>query len=85
MSWSFRKKVKILPGVDLNLSKSGVGVSVGPKGAKISVGKKGAYLNTSIPGTGLYKRTKLSLLNWKSVTISLLIVGTFFGVSYFLF
>ena len=61
----------------MNLSKSGASVSVGPKGARVSIGKSGAYLNTSIPGTGLYKRTKISFLNWKVIFISLLIAGVF--------
>ena len=60
MAWSFRKKIKIAPGVNINLSKSGVSTSVGPKGAKINVGPKGTTLHTSIPGTGIYYREKLS-------------------------
>ena len=59
MAWSYRKRIKIAPGVHLNFSKRGVSTSIGPKGAKISFGKNGTYLNTSIPGTGLYSRTKL--------------------------
>jgi AAA+ superfamily predicted ATPase len=60
MAWNYRKRIKIAPGVNLNLSKGGVSTSVGPRGAKVSLGKNGVYLNTSIPGTGLYYRTKLS-------------------------
>lgn len=60
MAWNYRKRIKIAPGIHLNLSKGGVSTSVGPKGAKISIGKNGTYLNTSIPGTGFYSRTKLS-------------------------
>ena len=60
MAWSFRKRIKIAPGVSINLSKSGVSTSIGPKGAKINVGPKGSSLYTSIPGTGLYYRGKLS-------------------------
>ena len=60
MAWNYRKRIKIAPGIYLNLSKGGVSTSIGPKGAKISIGKNGTYLNTSIPGTGLYSRTKLS-------------------------
>lgn len=59
MAWNYRKRIKIAPGIHLNLSKGGVSTSIGPKGAKISIGKNGTYLNTSIPGTGLYSRTKL--------------------------
>jgi len=60
MAWNYRKRIKIAPGIHLNLSKGGVSTSVGPRGAKITFGKNGAYLNTGIPGTGLYSRTKLS-------------------------
>lgn len=60
MAWNYRKRIKIAPGIHLNLSKGGVSTSIGPKGAKISIGKNGTYLNTSIPGTGLYSRTRLS-------------------------
>ena len=60
MAWNYRKRIKIFPGVHLNFSKNGVSTSIGPKGAKVSFGKKGTYLNTSIPGTGLYSRRKIS-------------------------
>nr|WP_298994836.1 DUF4236 domain-containing protein [uncultured Allomuricauda sp.] len=60
MAWNFRKRIKIIPGVQLNLSKSGISTSIGVKGANITVGKKGTYLNTGIPGTGIYHRKKLS-------------------------
>jgi len=60
MAWNYRKRIKIAPGIHLNLSKGGVSTSIGPKGAKISIGKNGAYLNTSIPGTGIYNRQKIS-------------------------
>ena len=51
MAWNYRKRIKIAPGIHLNLSKGGVSTSIGPKGAKISIGKNGTYLNTSIPNT----------------------------------
>jgi hypothetical protein len=60
MAWSYRKRIKIIPGVHLNLSKSGISTSIGVKGASITFGSKGTHLNTSIPGTGLYNRQKLS-------------------------
>lgn len=56
----FRRRVKLLPGVHLNISGSGLGVSVGPRGASVSFGPKGTYSNVSIPGTGFYSRAKLS-------------------------
>ena len=60
MGWNYRKRIRIAPGVKLNISKSGVSTTIGGKGASINVGKNGAYLNTSIPGTGWYNRQKIS-------------------------
>lgn len=59
MGWSFRKRIRILPGVDVNLGKSGAGVSVGPRGARVSAGSRGIHLNLGIPGTGLSYRLKI--------------------------
>ena len=59
MGLRFRRSVKILPGVRINFSKSGVSTTIGPKGASINIGKNGTYLNTGIPGTGLYMREKI--------------------------
>ena len=60
MAWSYRKRIKVAPGVHLNVSKSGVSTSIGMKGMSITSGPKGTYLNTSIPGTGLYNRQKIA-------------------------
>ena len=60
MGWRFRKSIKIMPGVRINLSKSGISTSVGPRGAKITFGPNGTYVNAGIPGTGLYTREKIS-------------------------
>lgn len=57
---TFRKRIKVIPGVHINVSKSGISTSVGVNGASVSVGRKGTYLNTGIPGTGIYSRKKLS-------------------------
>jgi len=60
MSWNYRKRIKIIPGVHLNFSKRGISTTIGFKGASLNFGKSGTYLNTSIPGTGLYNRQKVS-------------------------
>jgi len=59
-SWSFRRRIKIIPGVRLNLSRSGISTSIGIRGVNLTLGKNGTYLNTGIPGTGIYKRQKIS-------------------------
>lgn len=60
MAWSYRKRIKIAPGVLINVSKRGISTSIGPRGASITMGKNGSYLNTGIPGTGIYQRRKIS-------------------------
>lgn len=59
MGFRFRKRIRILPGIYLNLSKSGISTTIGGRGASINIGKTGAYLNTSIPGTGISRRDRL--------------------------
>ncbi|HCW08890.1 MAG TPA: DUF4236 domain-containing protein [Cytophagales bacterium] len=60
MAWSYRRRIKIIPGVHLNFSKNGISTSIGVKGASVTFGKKGTYLNTSVPGFGISSRQKLS-------------------------
>lgn len=60
MAWSYRKRIKIIPGVHLNISKSGISTSIGVKGANVTFSNKGTYLNTSIPGLGISNRQKIS-------------------------
>lgn len=59
MGLYFRKRIKILSGVHMNVSKSGTSWSIGPRGAKVNFGKRGTYVTTGIPGTGIYSRTKV--------------------------
>jgi tetratricopeptide (TPR) repeat protein len=59
MGFRFQRRIKIAPGVRLNLSKSGLGLSAGPRGASVSVGPSGAHAHLGVPGTGLSYRTKL--------------------------
>lgn len=60
MGVRYRKSVKILPGVRVNISKSGLSTTIGPKGASVNIGEKGVYANAGIPGTGVYMREKIS-------------------------
>lgn len=58
--FSFRRSVKILPGVRLNFSKSGMSTTIGTRGATMTFSKKGTYANLGVPGTGVYMRKKIS-------------------------
>ena len=59
MGFRFRKSIKLLPGVRLNLSKSGLSASVGKPGATINLSQRGARTTVGVPGTGLsYSATR---------------------------
>lgn len=59
MAWSFRKRIKIIPGVHLNIGKRGVSTSIGMRGASVTVGKSGSYVSAGIPGLGISSRVRL--------------------------
>lgn len=47
-----RQYIRIIPGVKINLSKSGASLSVGGKGLTYNIGRKGRRTTLGIPGTG---------------------------------
>ncbi len=54
MGLRFRKSIGIIPGVRLNLSKSGLSsLSIGGKGLTYNIGRKGTRATGGLPGTGL--------------------------------
>lgn len=53
MGLRYRKSIKIVPGVKLNLSKAGVSTSVGKRGATVNFSKRGTRATVGIPGSGL--------------------------------
>jgi len=74
----FRKTFSILPGVRVNLSKTGVSSSIGGNGATVNVGKNGPMVTLGIPGTGLSYRTPVSV----ALVILLLVVAGAAGLAY---
>ncbi len=57
MGFRFWRRVSLLPGVRLNLSKRGASVSVGRRGLWFTAGPRGSRLTLGIPGTGLFYTT----------------------------
>jgi len=53
VAFRFWRRIQLLPGVTLNLSKSGPSLSIGPRGAKVTVGGRGVRKTLGMPGTGL--------------------------------
>ena len=54
------RRVRVAPGVTINLSKGGPSVSVGPSGSKVTFGRRGVRQTVGIPGTGVYATRQLS-------------------------
>jgi hypothetical protein len=58
MGFRFQRRIRIAPGVRLNLSKSGIGASVGRTGLRLGMdAKRRKYFSVGLPGTGLSYRT----------------------------
>lgn len=59
MGFRFSRRIKLMPGVRLNVGLRGVSLSAGPRGASVTVGKSGVFGNVGLPGSGLSYRTRL--------------------------
>lgn len=59
MGFRFSRRIKILPGLSLNLSCSGVSLSAGVRGAHLNFSPRGTYASAGIPGTGLSYRQRV--------------------------
>ncbi len=53
MGLRFFRRIRIAPGITLNLSKSGVSTSVGVRGAHVTLGHGKVRETVGLPGTGL--------------------------------
>lgn len=59
MGFRFWKRIKIAPGVTLNLCKSGASLSFGGRGARFTLGPRGRQVTVGLPGSGLFYTTRL--------------------------
>jgi hypothetical protein len=74
----FRKSVGVLPGVKVNLSKTGVSTSVGGHGATMNIGTRSRTVTLGIPGTGLSYRTPLN----GTVVFAVLLLAAIVGIAF---
>lgn len=49
----FRKRIKIAPGLHINIGERGVSASVGRPGATVNIGQRGVRTTVGLPGTGI--------------------------------
>lgn len=57
MPLRFQKRVSIIPGLRLNLSRGGASVSLGHRGVWYTVGTRGQRGTVGLPGSGLFYTT----------------------------
>ena len=53
MGFRFRQTVRLLPGIRLNLSRSGISTSFGGRGATLNLSPKGIRTTIGLPGSGM--------------------------------
>ncbi|HCQ11577.1 MAG TPA: DUF4236 domain-containing protein, partial [Leclercia adecarboxylata] len=53
MGFRFRKRIRIAPGLAINISKSGVSTSIGKSGCTTNISSRGVKTTLGIPGTGI--------------------------------
>ena len=53
MGWKFQKRIRLLPGITLNLSRKGVSTSIGTRGARVTLGHGKRRTTLGIPGSGI--------------------------------
>jgi hypothetical protein len=61
MSFRFQRRIRILPGLRLNVSKTGISWTVGTRGASVTSRDGKLTGNVGLPGTGLSYRKLLDL------------------------
>ena len=57
MGFRFRRRIRVLPGLYVNISKSGVSTSIGGHGATLNLSKRGTRTTIGLPGSGLSWRS----------------------------
>jgi hypothetical protein len=54
VGFRFYRRVRLFPGVSVNLSRSGPSLSLGVRGAHVTFGRRGVTRTVGVPGTGVF-------------------------------
>jgi hypothetical protein len=60
MGLRFRQRIKLAPGLNLNIGLGGLSLSAGVRGASVTMRKRGLRGNVGIPGSGLSYSSQLA-------------------------
>ncbi|MDR3450398.1 MAG: DUF4236 domain-containing protein [Alphaproteobacteria bacterium] len=83
MGIRFRKSFSIIPGVKINLSKSGPSVSVGGPGMTYNIGTKGSRETVGLPGSGLSYQEKSGKAGGKNGWFGIVVLIAAIGYAVF--
>ncbi len=59
MAFRFYKRIRLIPGLRVNLSRSGASLSIGHRGAWYTIGQRGQRVTLGLPGTGIFYTQRL--------------------------
>ena len=54
MSFRFYRRIPLIPGLRMNLSRSGPSLSIGGRGAWYTIGPRGRRATVGLPGSGVF-------------------------------
>lgn len=57
MGFRFQKRIKLVPGITLNLSRKGISTSIGTTGARVTLGHGQTRVTTGMSGSGISHTT----------------------------
>jgi hypothetical protein len=60
VGFRFQRRIRVLPGIAVNVGATGVSVSVGGRGRTLNFSKRGTYGTVGVPGTGISYRQRLA-------------------------
>ena len=82
MGFRFRKIISVLPGVKINLSKTGVSTSLGGHGATVNVGTSGKRTITlGVPGSGMSYQLPLNATAAVLVIAAAIVIGVIYLIA----
>ena len=68
MGLRFRQRIKLAPGININLGLGGASLSLGGPGASLNIGRKGVRGTVGLPGSGFSYSEQLSSFSKSSAT-----------------
>jgi len=75
MGLRFYRRIKVLPGITLNIGKTGVSTTIGTRGAHVTVAKDRTRRTIGLPGTGLsYTRSERAGAGRAALTTLVIVV-----------